>query len=444
MNRKDLEKLEFNYIKEKLANLTTTFEGRLLALNLEPTSNSLVVSSMLDETSDSKKLSEEKGAFPISTIENCSLWIKKLESSLSLSTKGLLDLANILRTARELSKYYKDLNFNSLDEYFSLLYSNKDVENKITKSIVSEDIIADEASNKLSSIRKSKVNLENEIKNKLNSLIHSTTYSKYIMDPVITIRDNRFVIPVKEEYRSFVKGFVHDTSSSGSTVYTEPIAVFEINNKINNLLIEENKEIEKILSDLSSLLFPLVHYIKKDIELIAKLDLINAKAKLASEMNAYAPILSNEINLIKARHPLIDKDKVVPINIYVGKEFKTLVITGPNTGGKTVSLKTVGLLCAMTQSGLHIPASENSKIKVFDNIFADIGDEQSIEESLSTFSSHMTNIVKIVDKVTSNSLVLVDELGSGTDPIEGANLAISLLEHFYNSRCYYYCYYSLS
>lgn len=433
MNKKDLEKLEFNNIIEKLASFTNTFEGKQLALNLEPSANSLEVTAMLNETSDAINIIEQNGSFPISIIPDVSLWLKRLESKLSLSNKGLLDLANILRTSRELSNFYKDLNYDSLNDYFSYLYSNKDIENKIYTAIISEDLIADSASTKLASIRKSKITLESEIKNKLNSLIHSSTYAKYIMEPIVTIRDNRFVIPVKEEYRSSVKGFIHDTSSSGSTVYIEPLTVFEINNKINNLIIEENKEIEKILEDLSNLLIPLINYIKRDIELIAKLDLISAKAKLALDMDATLPILCNEINLIKARHPLIEKDKVVPINIYVGKDFRTLVITGPNTGGKTVCLKTVGLLCAMAQSGLHIPANENSKIKVFDNIFADIGDEQSIEESLSTFSSHMTNIVTIINKITSNSLVLVDELGSGTDPIEGANLAISLLEHFYNT-----------
>ena len=434
----NLDKLEFNYIKEFLLKFTYTFEGAKLVSDLTPTSNSLEVQSLLMETSEAIKAMNINGNFPISEISDFSLWLKMLKSASPLSIKALLDLCSILKISRNLTEYYKNVSANDsfeyLKPYFEGLYSNKDVENKISSKIISEDLIADDASNKLFSIRKSKKNLESEVKNKLNSLIHSSTYSKYIMDPVVTIRSGRFVIPVKEEYKSMVKGFIHDTSSSGSTVYIEPMAVFEINNKINDLSIEENKEIERILQELSNLLIPLVTNIESDIVLIGKLDFISAKAKLAIEMNATMPILSDEINLIKARHPLISKDKVVPVNIYVGKDFSTLVITGPNTGGKTVSLKTVGLLCLMAQSGLFIPANENSKVKVFDNIFADIGDSQSIEESLSTFSSHMTNIVNIVDKVTSKSLVLVDELGSGTDPLEGANLAIALLEYFYNKK----------
>ncbi len=434
----NLDKLEFNYIKEFLLKFTYTFEGAKLVSDLTPTSNSLEVQSLLMETSEAIKAMNINGNFPISEISDFSLWLKMLKSASPLSIKALLDLCSILKISRNLTEYYKNVSANDsfeyLKPYFDGLYSNKDVENKISSKIISEDLIADDASNKLFSIRKSKKNLESEVKNTLNSFIHSSTYSKYIMDPVVTIRSGRFVIPVKEEYKSMVKGFIHDTSSSGSTVYIEPMAVFEINNKINDLSIEENKEIERILQELSNLLIPLVTNIESDIVLIGKLDFISAKAKLAIEMNATMPILSDEINLIKARHPLISKDKVVPVNIYVGKDFTTLVITGPNTGGKTVSLKTVGLLCLMAQSGLFIPANENSKVKVFDNIFADIGDSQSIEESLSTFSSHMTNIVNIVDKVTSKSLVLVDELGSGTDPLEGANLAIALLEYFYNKK----------
>ena len=428
----DIEKLEFNNIRENLSKFTHTFEGEKIAYMLEPSSKSMQVQSMLNETNECLKAINKKGELPISEINDVSLYIKSLKSSLSLSSKGLLEMCNILRTSREITEYFKDLeeSLPSLEDYYSMLYINKDVENKIAKCIISEDEIADNASTKLFSIRNSKKSLESNIKNKLNQVIRAN--SKYIMDPVITIRDGRFVIPVKDEYRSFVKGFIHDTSSSGSTVYIEPMAVFEINNKINSLIIEENKEIERILSELSSLLYPIVYNIEQDVKVISKLDLINAKAKLAIEMEANLPILSDNINLIKARHPLISKDKVVPIDIYVGKDFKTLVITGPNTGGKTVSLKTVGLLSIMAQSGLFIPARENSTVKVFENIFVDIGDEQSIVESLSTFSSHMTNIVKIVENVNNKSLVLVDELGSGTDPIEGAALALALLEYFHN------------
>ena len=430
----NLDKLEFNAIREKVANFAYTHEGKNLVMNLEPSSNSLEVSHSLAETSDAINAIHIKGNFPISNIDDFSLWIKILKSGSALSSKSLLDLCSILRISRELIDYYKDfeISLSSLDDYFSILYSNKDIEKKISSSIISEDVISDDASSKLFSIRKTKKSLEADIKLKLNSFIHSSTYSKYIMDPVVTIRDSRYVIPVKEEYRSFVKGFIHDTSASGSTVYIEPMAVFEMNNKINNLTLDENKEIERILKSLTDLLYPIANYIEKDIDTIGKLDFISARARFAIETNSTLPILSDEINLIKARHPLIPNEKVVPIDIYVGKNFSTLVITGPNTGGKTVSLKTVGLLCLMAQSGLFIPANENSKVKVFDNIFADIGDEQSIAESLSTFSSHMTNIVKVVQAVNNNSLVLVDELGSGTDPIEGANLALALLEFFHN------------
>ena len=442
----NLDKLDFKYITEKLATFTTSFDGKKLALNLEPSTNSLQVQSMLNETTEAVNLSHEKGSFPISEISDVSIYLKILAGSLPLTSKGLIELAKVLRCARELNNYFyandvakEDLpntTFAALEPYFSYLYSNKDVEEKINKSILAEDLISDNASLKLSSIRKSKKSLEIDIKNRLNTLIHSSSYSKYIMDAVITIRDNRFVIPVKEEYRSFVKGFIHDTSASGSTVYIEPLSIFEINNKINNLAIEETKEIERILAMLTNLLKPISTYLKRDLDLISNLDFINAKAKLAIDMDASLPILADEINLRFAKHPLIEKTKAVPNNIYVGKDFTTLVITGPNTGGKTVTLKTVGLICAMAQSGLYIPALDGSKVKVFDNIFVDIGDSQSIEESLSTFSSHMINIIEITKNVTSKSLVLVDELGSGTDPAQGATLAIALLEYFHNKGAF--------
>jgi len=321
--------------------------------------------------------------------------------------------------------------FPNLQNYFFNIYTNSNIENNIKTKILDENTIDDKASDNLYNIRKNKRKLEQEVKEKLNTFIHSSTYSKYIREPVVTIRNDRFVIPVKDEYRSQIKGFIHDTSSSGSTVFIEPMNIFELNNKINNLKFEENIEIEKIMQMLSSLLFPIIEEIKNNLRLIGILDFTFAKANYAISINSRCPTLNENkcINLIKARHPLIDKDKVVPIDINIGNNFTSLIITGPNTGGKTVTLKTTGLLNLMAMSGLFIPVDENSSVYVFDNIFADIGDEQSITDSLSTFSSHMVNIIDILNNVSSDSLVLLDELGSGTDPLEGSSLAISILEH---------------
>lgn len=431
---KYLDKLEFNTIKSKLIEFTHTFIGRDLAENLEPSSKKDIVQKALDETEEALKLIHVAGSFPIGEVNDLKLNIKKIESGISLNSKSLLEIAEILKTSRELCTYYNDseLVLDNLSNYFNELYFNIDIEKKIFSSIISEDTISDTASSKLASIRRNKKSLELDIKNKLNGFIHSNTYSKYLMDAVITIRAGRYVIPVKEEYKGQIKGFIHDVSSSGSTVYIEPMAIFEMNNSIANLNLDEAKEIERILEELSALLYPISGYIKQDDYIIGKLDFISSKAKYAIENDCNKPVISDYVELKNARHPLIDKNKVVPITITLGKDYRCLVITGPNTGGKTVSLKTTGLLCIMAQAGLHIPVLEGSKTKVFDNIFADVGDEQSIEASLSTFSSHIKNIVYILETFSENSLILVDELGSGTDPTEGANLAISLLEHFYN------------
>ena len=341
------------------------------------------------------------------------------------------------KTIRSLKKYfYNDfLNANEfayLSDIFSKLYSNSSIIEKISYSIIDENTIDDRASKNLASIRKKQRNIEQDIKAKLNTFLHSSTYSKYIQENVITIRNERYVIPVKDEYRGQIKGFVHDVSSSGSTVFIEPIAVFELNNEIANLKNEENLEIERILQDLSKLFYPYANEIKEDIECIGKLDFAFAKAKYSRSINGITPIINTQKQIIlkDAKHPLLDPKKAVPISLELGTSFNTLVITGPNTGGKTVTLKTVGLLTAMACSGLNIPAATKSSIYVFDNIFADIGDDQSITESLSTFSAHMKNIVDIVNNSTENSLILVDELGSGTDPVEGASLAISVLDYF--------------
>ena len=298
--------------------------------------------------------------------------------------------------------------------------------------ILDENTIDDKASKTLSSIRKQERNLEQDIRTKLNEMIHSSTYTKYIQENVITIRNHRFVIPIKEEYRSQIKGFVHDISNAGSTVFIEPISIFEMNNKLNALKKEEELEIEKILYELTTLFYPYVEELDLDVKLIGQLDFIFAKAKFSKSIQATMPLINakKELNLKNARHPLIDPKKVVPISLHLGNDFSVLLITGPNTGGKTVTLKTVGLLTCMACSGLNIPCDENSSIYVFDQIFADIGDDQSILDSLSTFSSHMLNIVEITNHATKDSLILVDELGSGTDPLEGANLAISILDYF--------------
>lgn len=438
MIEKYLDKLELNVVLKKISEYTYTKIGKEMVLNLRPKTNKDDIKKLLDETQEAADLIHRCGNMPIYGLDDMSLQIKRIESNITLSSKFLLDFANILKNAREITEYYKNsgLEFSILSDYFKKLYCNKDIEDGIFKCILSENEISDNASKKLLSIRKNKKNMELQIKSKLSSIIHSNTYSKYLSESIVTIRNDRYVIPVKDEYRAYVKGFVHDISSSGSTVYIEPMEIFDLNNSINNLNIEESREIERILEELSLKMFPISSFLKNDIYLIGKLDFVSAKARFAIENNCINPKIDNFIDLKNVRHPLIDKEKVVPINIYVGKtDFNTLVITGPNTGGKTVTLKTVGITAAMAQCGLHIFAEDGSSIKIFDNIFADIGDEQSIEESLSTFSSHITNIVNILKEYTSNSLVLLDELGSGTDPIEGANLAISLLEEFNKSNC---------
>ncbi len=442
MNNNYLEKLEFNKIKEILSTFSCTYIGKEYCANLFPTNIKEDVKYSLKETQEAVNLISRNSCPSFYEIADISIHLKNLESNNTLSIKSLLELTTILKLANELKEYFnKDFIENNdypiLCNLFIDLYSNKNIIEKINLCIIDENTIDDKASKSLSSIRKKQKNLEQDIRNKLSQMIHSSTYSKFIQDSLVTIRNDRFVIPVKEEYRSQIKGFVHDISNAGSTVFIEPISIFEMNNELNQLKIDENIEIEKILKDLSSLFYPYIEQLKMDSDLIGKLDFIFAKAKFSNSLDAITPIINDEkeINLINARHPLIDKNKVVPISVNIGNTFSVLLITGPNTGGKTVTLKTIGLLSCMACSGLNIPADEHSSIYVFDEIYTDIGDDQSISDSLSTFSSHMTNIVEITKKVTQNSLVLVDELGSGTDPIEGANLAISILEFFKNKTC---------
>ncbi|MBR2786587.1 MAG: endonuclease MutS2 [Clostridia bacterium] len=447
----NLIKLEYNKILERLTAYCKTYIGKEHSANLQPSYNAYDVHNMLKQTSEACTLITKYGNIPIDEIDNITPYVKNLESYIPLTPKALLEIAKILATSNNLKEYFSNSDSESivdstnnsnvtevtqyplLKPLFEALYSNLGICSNITKAIIDENNIADDASKPLSSLRRNRRRLESGIKEKLNSFIHSSSYSKYIMEPIITIRNDRYVIPVKIEYKENVNGLIHDMSASGSTVYVEPTSVFELNNQINNIKLEENIEIEKILEDLSKQLYPVVDNIKNTVTTIGNIDLVFAKAKFSKEIDGVEPIINADkfIDLMQAKHPLISPDVVVPIDINLGKNFQSLIITGPNTGGKTVTLKTVGLLCLMAYSGLHIPAKETSSIYVFDNIFADIGDEQSIQESLSTFSSHITHIIDILNTSSANSLVLIDELGSGTDPVQGANLAISILESLY-------------
>ena len=433
-----LNKLEFNQIKNILSNYCHTYLGKKLVCQLEPSFSKEEVSQKLAQTEEAIRLLYQNSVPYISEIADITISLKMLEQSSVLSLKAILEIANILKLAQNLKDYFQkdyidESNYPILSRLFSCLYTNKNITDRIFACVIDENTLDDNASSTLQSIRKKQRRLEQDIRSRLNEMIHSSKYSKYVQENVVTIRNDRFVIPIKEEYRSQIKGFVHDVSNAGSTLFIEPISVFEMNNEINQLKLEEEIEIEKILQELSNLFVPYVAELKLDCETIGLLDFIFAKATYAKNLDACIPILNDtkEIHLKNARHPLLDSNKVVPITLSLGDNFSTLLITGPNTGGKTVTLKTVGLLTCMACSGLAIPADEKSSIFVFDHIFADIGDDQSISDSLSTFSSHLLNIINIVKIATNNSLILVDELGSGTDPVEGANLAISILEYFH-------------
>lgn len=425
-----LEKLEFNKITNILSEYSVTTFGKLKCKQLYPMTDSNKIEKALSETTEAVSLLYRKGTPPIDELNNIETHILNLKNQKFLSIKSLLEITTLLTVSRKLKDYYfeKELNqSDSLTQYFDHLYLNTGIEEKISSSILDEQTLNDHASNELYSIKTSIKNTQKEIKAKLQSLLTS----KYLQDSIITIRQNRFVVPVKSEYQSNVKGFIHDTSTSGSTVFIEPLTVFELNNKLSDLQIKENIEIEKILQKLSSLFFEITNELENNYNLIALLDFTFAKAKYSKATNSNCPKINNNkiIYLKNAIHPLLNPEIAVPISLELGKDFSCLLITGPNTGGKTVTLKTVGLLVLMASSGMHIPASSESSVFIFDNVFADIGDEQSILESLSTFSSHMSNIVNIINSSTPNSLVLVDELGSGTDPIEGASLAQSILEY---------------
>ena len=431
MDLKTLEKLEFYKICDILKSYAITYIGKEYSEKLKPLETKKEIEKAQKQTTEASILLYRKGSVPMSEIEDITPHIKKLNSSLFLSIKQLLDLKKILNTASNLKDYFLSTEidmseFTNLENLFNNLYINPSIEKELDKAIIDENTLSDDASSELKNIRKSIRSKEQEIRSKLNSFLNS----KYVQESIITVRNGRFVIPVKNEHRQDVKGFIHDISSSGSTVFIEPISIFDLNNDLNNLKNEENIEIERILQKLSSLFFSIIPNIENNINLIGLIDFIFAKAKYSNTLDASEPIINDEkyINLLNAWHPLLNKNQAVKNNIPIGKSYNSLIITGPNTGGKTVTLKTAGLLVLMAMSGLHITAKEGSSIYVADNIFADIGDDQSIADSLSTFSSHMTNIAKILKEATQNSFILIDELGSGTDPVEGSSLAISILE----------------
>ena len=442
MKERDFKSLEYNKIKDKVSEKCVTYLGKELVKELIPSTEIYRVKKWQKETTEAVSILLRKGEAPLFSVPNFDETFKKINVVAMLNMKELLQIATLLSNMKRLKNYFKnddinDSDFEIISEYFENLYSNPNVENEIFRCIKSEELMDDRASKALYDIRRQINDSESKIKEKLNNLIKSSTTSKYLQDAVVTFRNDRYVIPIKQEYRNEIPGLVHDSSASGNTIFVEPTAVFNINNEIKELKIKEQLEIERILALLTQMVLPIVEDIKRGLYNLSKIDFAFSKAKYSLELNAFEPVINEKhyINLKKARHPLIAEEKVVPIDIWVGEKFNVLIITGPNTGGKTVALKTVGLFSLMAHSGLHIPAMESSELPIFDNIYSDIGDEQSIEQSLSTFSSHMINVVDILNNVTMNSLVLVDELGSGTDPIEGAALARAILEKLYGVGC---------
>ncbi len=433
MNERNIRVLEFPKILEMLAALAVTDPGREAARALTPSGDADTVRRWQDETEEAGTIIAYNGSNPMAWFTDVRPFLKLAKAGGTLSPKALLQVADVLKASRTVrSALVTDREDTPLlTELGSRLATNRSLEEEIFDAIISEDEISDHASPDLYDIRRQMRVLNDRVRDKLNSIIRSSTMQKYLMDAIVTMRNGRYVVPVKAECRANVPGIVHDQSGTGSTLFIEPMGVVEAGNELKQWTLKEKNEIERILGAFSDRIAPDAELISNNLDLMARLDVIFAKAALSRQMRAVPPKLNTEghVRLIQARHPLIDAQKVVPSTLWLGEEFTTLVITGPNTGGKTVTLKTVGLLAMMAQAGLQIPAAYGSELAIFDEIFADIGDEQSIEQSLSTFSSHMTNIVEILKNVTPDSLVLFDELGAGTDPTEGAALAMAILGH---------------
>ena len=448
MNQKALKTLEYDKIINQLTEYAASPLGKALCQNLSPSSDLEEVRTWQAQTTDAVTRIRLKGSVSFSGIRDIGDSLKRLDIGSSLSIPELLSISSLLTVAARAKAYGRhdadedgrgsgesQDDFDSLEPLFAGLEPLTPLNSEIKRCILSEDEVADDASPGLSHVRRSMKVTADRIHTQLNSILNSNR--SYLQDAVITMRDGRYCLPVKSEYKNQVSGMVHDQSATGSTLFIEPMAIIRLNNEMRELEIQEQKEIEAVLASLSNQAAPCTEELRMDMELLAQLDFIFAKAGLARHYKCSAPVFNDKgyIHIKDGRHPLLNPQAVVPINVWLGREFDLLIVTGPNTGGKTVSLKTVGLFTLMGQSGLHIPAWEGSELAVFDQVFADIGDEQSIEQSLSTFSAHMTNIVRILNEADSRSLCLFDELGAGTDPTEGAALAIAILSFLHNMKC---------
>ena len=440
MNKKALQTLEYPKILSQLAHYAVSSMGKDKARALTPSIDREEIQAFQRETSDAASMIIRKGGIPLGGLKDIRAALKRVRIGGILSMEELLHIADVLRVCHKVKSYAQRENeeegYPSLEPLFQNIQPLPHLEKEITRCIISEEEMADEASSALRDIRRKMKNLQERVKQQLHNIIHSSRYKNMLQDSVVTIRNQRYCVPIKQEYRSSFPGMVHDQSATGSTVFIEPMAVVQMNNELKESQAQEAIEIEKILQELSAMVAENLDILESNLSLLTQLDFIFAKGQLSLHMRGSEPIFNNQgrIYIKKARHPLLNPETVVPIDIYLGKDFTTLVITGPNTGGKTVTLKTLGLFTLMGQSGLHIPAFDGSELSVFDEVFADIGDEQSIEQSLSTFSSHMTNIVNILEEVTDQSLVLFDELGAGTDPTEGAALAMSILQYLHQRQ----------
>ena len=439
MNQKVFKTLEYYKIIDKLTEYAASEPGKKMCREMVPSSDFNEIVQNQTETADAVTRVRQKGGLSLSGVSDIRDSLKRLEIGSSLSIYELLSISSLLTCAARAKNYGRhpesELPDDSLDEMFRALEPLTTINNEITRCILSEDEIADDASPGFRHVRRQMKIANDRVHTQLNAILNSSR--SMLQDAVITMRDGRYCLPVKSEYKSSFQGMVHDQSATGSTLFIEPMAIIKLNNEIRELEIREQKEIEMVLAALNMELVPYTDPILTDFRILTRLDFIFAKAALSKHYNCSMPVFNNNgyIHIKDGRHPLLDPKKVVPINVYLGRDFDLLIVTGPNTGGKTVSLKTVGLFTLMGQSGLQIPAFDGSELSVFDEVFADIGDEQSIEQSLSTFSAHMTNIVKILEQADSHSLCLFDELGAGTDPTEGAALAIAVLSFLHNMKC---------